>query len=260
MLALVAVLALVAAACGGSSGEGEEEEEEHGPAIELKAPTATITVDGDASDWAGIPTADVELEAVMGLTVPTHDATVAVAHDDTNVYVLFKVEDNLLWTEGDAHKSAAASVMWQIDPDAPAHMGAEEAALTESLGMVDIWHWELDCAAGTKSGGAVSGATDGNDPACNLDDEYAKTPFEREDDNADGAENSLTGVWNHDGTSWIFEISRPLTTGDSTDAQLKDGGKLALAYWDPDNSEEGWEGNEHVVSSEVGWIDVTFES
>ena len=47
ILALVAVLALVAAACGGTSEEGEEGEEEHGTAIELKAPTATITVDGD---------------------------------------------------------------------------------------------------------------------------------------------------------------------------------------------------------------------
>lgn len=241
----LAILALVTA-CGGGS------------AAVIDAPSASISVDGDAEDWADIPKQTVELEPVLRQEVSPHTATVSVAHDDDNVYVLFEVEDNLTWTEGDAHKSGAAAVMWRIDDAAATHMGAEDDSLGESEGMVDIWHWELDCPSGSPSGGAVSEAEDGDDSVCNLDDEWSTTPSEREDDGGEGAENSLLGVWGHDGSSWIFEISRPLSTGDETDADLSEGGNLALAYWDADSSDEGWGNLQHVVSSDAGWIEVNF--
>jgi hypothetical protein len=233
-----------------------------GAAAVIEAPSASISIDGDAGDWSDIPSQTVELEPVLRQDVLPQTASVSVAHDGENVYVLFQVSDNLTWTEGDAHKSGAAAVMWRIDDGAAAHMGAEAESLGQSQGMVDIWHWELDCPAGSPSGGAASAADDGesgDDTVCNLDDEWSTTPSEREDDEGEGAENSLLGVWSHDGSSWIFEISRPLTTGDETDADLSDGGNLALAYWDGDNGDEGWTNLQHVVSSNAGWIEVRFE-
>lgn len=100
------------------------------------------------------------------------------------------------------------------------------------MGLVDIWHWELDCGPGEVAGGG--GIPGGNDPNCNLDDEYATTPEEREDDETAQAENSLVGVWEHTERSqgagadglWIFELSRPLQTGDPQDAQFVSGGKI----------------------------------
>ena len=144
-----------------------------------------------------------------------------------------------------------------------------------SLGMVDIWHWELDCDFGVEQGGRVSGpgegAPAGNDAGCNMDDEYSTDPETREDDGKDGeagADNSLLGVWMHtgypvaesDGT-WYFEMSRPLQTGDAQDAQFTVGGTglLAMAYWDPDFGVEGWDDATHVQSSSDGWIKVALQ-
>lgn len=151
-------------------------------------------------------------------------------------------------------------------------MGATDDDEETSLGMVDIWHWELECAAGEVSGGATSGPGEGSDPGndevCNFDDEWATAPETREDDNADGAENSLSGSWSHsDPTAdaagtWTFEMSRPLDTLDTTDAAFAvDGtGLLAFAYWDADATPEGWEDNGHVQSANLGWIKVNFAS
>ncbi|MEE9198713.1 MAG: ethylbenzene dehydrogenase-related protein [Dehalococcoidia bacterium] len=131
--------------------------------------------------------------------------------------------------------------------------------------MVDIWHWELDCGPGELSGG--NDAPSGNDPDCNFDDEYSTTPEEREDDGTAQAENSLAGVWDHtaraqgQGASgtWIFEMSRPLNTGDPEDGQLQLGGQaqMALAYWDADETPDGWTDAGHLQSSSGGWIEIT---
>jgi hypothetical protein len=152
-------------------------------------------------------------------------------------------------------------------------MGSSDDDYEVSLGMVDIWHWELDCAAGALSGGG--GIAGGDDPDCNLDDEYATDPETREDDGKadegevlnDTAENSLAGVWEHTASAegagaegtWIFEMSRPLQTGDSEDAQFASGGTalIALAYFDADETLEGWTDTGHLQSSENGWIEVT---
>jgi hypothetical protein len=142
-------------------------------------------------------------------------------------------------------------------------MGADIEDMDTSLGMVDIWHWELDCGPGQMSG-QVTGGNSGNDTPCNFDDEYATTPEDREDDEG---ENSLAGVWDHTGRAggagaagrWVFEMSRRLNTGEAKDAPLVLGGKayMALAYWDPDETPEGWEGEGHFTSADAGWIEVT---
>ena len=100
-----------------------------------------------------------------------------------------------------------------------------------------------------------------------MDDGYATQPTELEDDGSVAAENSLAGVWEHTGRSggngsagtWIFEMSRPLQTGDPEDAQLVAGGfaELALAYWDADETPDGWTDLGHLQSSTGGWIHVT---
>jgi cell division septation protein DedD len=142
-------------------------------------------------------------------------------------------------------------------------MGAGQDDMETGLGMVDIWHWELDCGPGEMSGGGDPG--DGDDPDCNLDDEYATDPEERDDDDSAQAENSLAGSWSHTaGTvggagTWIFEMSRPLSTGDPHDAQFTSGGStlMAIAYWDPKESVSGWSDAGHLTSADDGWIEVS---
>ncbi len=167
--------------------------------------------------------------------------------------------------------SASIAVMFLIDPEAGPHMGTGDDDLELSLGMVDIWHWELDCGPGVMSGGGDVGS--GDDPDCNFDDEFATEPEEREDDGGGddivnpAAENSLAGVWEHTASAsgagadgvWIFEMSRPLQTGDVEDTQFASGGTalIALAYFDPDEGLEGWTDTGHLQSSENGWIEVT---
>ena len=269
-LILAVAAAALLAACGGGGAEPEADgptEPEEGTQRTIEAPSAAITVDGDSSDWAAIEGLDLTLEAIRGEGVEPRAATIKVAHDDEAVYVLFEVTDDYNWNADDAHLSGSAAVMWAIEEGAGEHMGAEEPDRATSLGMVDIWHWELECAAGAESGGSVSdpaGEDPGNDGECNLDDERATTPSEREDDNGEGAENSLLGVWSHtnateDGEgTWIFEMRRPLATGDAQDAQLTVGetALLAFAYWDPDNSDAGWGDDEHAQSANQGWVEV----
>lgn len=267
-LILAVSAAAFMAACGGGDAEPEAGEgHEESPQRSIEAPSATITIDGDQADWASIAGLDLTLEAIRGEDVEPRAATIKVAHDEETLYALFIVTDDFNWNPDDAHLSGAAAVMWSIGEGAGEHMGAEEPDRETSLGMVDIWHWELDCAAGAQSGGSVSGPggeDPGNDGKCNLDDEWATIPEEREDDNGAGAENSLLGVWNHTSPTedssgeWIFELSRPLATEDDQDAQLAVGetALLALAYWDPDNGDTGWGDDQHAQSANQGWIEV----
>ncbi len=284
--AVAAALAVIAAACssGDSTTAGDsatdtaeptvstsDSDGDEGPVRTIAAVAADgITVDGDAADWADVEGLDMTLEAISDESVESHDATVKVAHDGTDVYVLFQVDDDYNFDPEDGHLSGAAAVQWAIDSAAAEHMGAEDDDRDTSFGMVDIWHWELECAAGEQTGGAVSEPgvdhDPGNDSACNFDDEWATIPTEREDDNTDTGENSLLGVWTHTASTadeagtWTFEMSRPLDTGDSQDAQFAMGStaRLAVAYWDADNGPDGWEDEGHVQSANQGWIEVAF--
>ena len=155
--------------------------------------------------------------------------------------------------------------------DAGPHMGADDELGENSIGMVDIWHWELECLGDVASGGSVNPPGEdndlGNDSVCNFDDEWSTDAETREDDNGEGAENSLLGMWMHtnptdDGPGvWYFEVSRPLQTGDSQDGQFTVGEttQLALAYWDADFGPDGWDDSTHVQSSNQGWIDINLK-
>jgi len=297
---LAVVVALVAAACGDDDATGETTvstaapvttattpapttdapapattTEESAGGVVYTAPEAAITVDGDPSDWAEIPELHMILKPIKGEEVveaELHDATVQVAYDADYIYMLFGVDDDFDFVEGDAKLSAAMAVAWAIDSGAGEAMGATEDDHETSLGLVDIWHWELDCAAGVESGGAVyepgADKSPGNDSGCNFDDEYSTSPEDREDDDMAGAENSLFGVYSHtadvngEAGTWYFEMSRPLQTGDAGDAQFVAGGTglLALAYWDADQTPEGWEDDSHVQSTDLGWIEIRLGS
>ncbi len=256
----------------------DEEMEEGGLAVTAAA--TTITVDGDASDWEGIERTSVELEQIeldelppeqaeeidFGAVEPI-DVGLAVANDADNIYILVEVPTPYDYVADDHGLSPALAVQARIDPDSSVHMGAEDEDLFVSTGMVDIWHWELDCGPGEISGG--QGVAGGDDEACNFDDEYSLTPEMREDDGGgdepnEAAENSLVGSWSHsaaelggDGT-WTFEMARPLNTGDPQDAQFEAAGeaKLVLAWWDPRESSEGWSDAGHLTNAEAGWIEV----
>jgi hypothetical protein len=254
---------------------------------EVHAAKATITVDGGDADWAAIKGATIplkqidiskldpaqvaDLEIDIGKLSATN-ATLKVATDGKNMYVLVEVEDGFDYNPDPLQHnfSPALGVMFRIDSAAPPTMGVKVEDLETSLGVVDIWHWELDCGAGQMSGGA--GVAGGDDPKCNLDDEYAPNPEDRDDDgkgdvaNASG-ENSLAGVWKHTAADqgagakgvWIFEMSRPLQTGDSQDAQFASGATayMALAYFDPSETPKGWTDAGHLQSADAGWIEVT---
>jgi hypothetical protein len=235
----------------------------------IEARPAQITVDGDPSDWEGIVGLSILLEPIGGSVAELKDASIRVAYDDEFAYALFTVIDDYNWDPSDAKKSAAGAIMWNVDPDAGPHMGAVEPSGVPAVGLVDIWHWELECALGEEHGGAVHGPGDGdggNDAECNLDDEWSTSAVERDDDNGAAAENSLLGVWTHTDPNadaagtWFFELRRPLLTSDEQDAQFELGqsAQVALAYWDPDNGPEGWEAAEHAQSANAGWIDVIF--
>ncbi len=184
------------------------------------------------------------------------------------IYVLFTINDDYDYVADDHYLSAAIAVQFPVMGGGP-HMGADDEKGENSTGMVDIWHWELDCAAGELNGGgaghpAGEGKDPGNDSVCNFDDEWATDAETREDDNSPTGENSLTGVWWHSNPvagepgTWYFEMSRPLQNGDENDAQFTVGEStlLALAYWDADYGPDGWDDSTHVTSADHGWISV----
>ncbi|TAK73801.1 MAG: hypothetical protein EPO16_12025 [Dehalococcoidia bacterium] len=241
----------------------------------LKAGTATIALDGNATDWASVPGLEVALKPLpkelWGRDVTTAGkpmtATVKVANTATTAYVLVMVPDTFTYNPKNHNASPALAVEWAVDAEAGVAMGALKPDLKKSGGLVDLWHWELDCGPGVLSGGKFP---TGNDSKCNLDDEYATITDEREDDKIDS---SLTGSWDHTGRAqgpeapgtWVFEIARPLNTGDPQDAQFTAGStsRLAIAYWDGNEGrakDGGWTDTGHVVSAVDAdeWIEVTF--
>jgi hypothetical protein len=271
-VAAFSVLALVVGACAAATTTPPAAS---GPALRsISAPAAAITLDGNPADWTGIAGLDLTLEGIKGVETPVESkqATIRVAHDDQFVYTLFEVQDDYNWSGEDPHLAGAPSVMWAVVPEAGPHMGPEDLeGKGPSLGMVDIWHWELECAAGKQSGGEVASpdpsSDPGNDAGCNFDDEWSTDPKVREDDNGSGAENSLLGAWSHSNATengagtWVFEIRRPLQTGDEQDAQfaVASPAMLALAYWDADQTAAGWQDDGHAQSSNQGWIEVTLK-
>lgn len=251
------LILLAAALLVGTVGQGVGHAQERS----YDAPEATITVDGNPDDWAAIPSLSVPMVGALDKS-RTQQAELKMAHDSENVYLLVIIPDDFNATPGEHELSGSFAALFPIDEGAGPHMGTDGVNLTTSLGMVDIWHWEIDCGPGVLSGG-MDREEDGDDPACNLDDEWATTPFEREDDDLN---NFLTGAYDHSNRAagedaegeWYWEISRPLQTGDPQDLQIEAGGSLriALAYWDPDETPDGWTDAGHTTSADDGWITV----
>jgi hypothetical protein len=278
---LTFISALTVAGLVGASAIGAAAQEP----ISIDAASAAITIDGDASDWADVEGTAVNLVQLDLSLLPPEQADeiefgpiddievmFKVANDADNIYMLVEVPTAYDYVADDHKLSPAIAVQAKIVPEASTHMGSEEADLFISTGMVDIWHWELDCGPGELSGGGASAegsVAGGDDEACNMDDEYSTTPEMREDDGGgdepnEAAENSLLGSWSHsaadiggDGT-WVFEMARPLSTGDPQDAAWEAGGmaELVLAWWDPNETGEGWSDAGHLTNAYDGWITV----
>lgn len=249
--------------------------------IAITASAVPITIDGDTADWADVPATAVMLEQLDLSLLPPEQAEeiefgpidpievqLRVANDADNIYLLVEVPTAFDYVADDHNLSPAIAVQSPIVPEASTHMGSDASDLFTSTGMVDIWHWELDCGPGELSGG--QGVAGGDDEACNMDDEYSTTPEMREDDGGgdepnDTAENSLVGSWSHSAAElggdgmWAFEMSRPLSTGDTQDANWQAGGvaELVLAWWDPNETSEGWTDAGHLTNAYDGWITVT---
>ena len=222
-----------------------------------------IIVDGLADDWSTVPGTTLTLIRPLATSERiVNGATLKVAYDDANIYLLVLIQDDFDTNATDHMKRGAVAVLWQIDAAATPDMGG-------GLGNVDIWHWELDSGPGVPVGGP--NYTGGNDPIGNFDDEWSSSVVSRFDDTQ---RNELFGVWSHTNLSgpgspgtWIFEIRRTLTTGDTLrqDAQFTIGGtaNMSLAYWDPDETAAGWTESGHYTACKdpatlnFSWIRVT---
>lgn len=224
-----------------------------------------IVVDGLADDWAAITGITLTLIRPFAPTERLVDGmTVKVAYDDANIYMLVMITDDFDYNATDHRKSGALAVLWQIDAAARPDMGG-------GLGNVDIWHWELDSGPFEPAGGPTWGT--GDDPEGNFDDEWSSSVTNRFDDTVG---NELYGVWSHSNMSdqgapgfWIFEMRRTLTTSDTLgeDYQFAVGQSvgMAVAYWDVDETVDGWTDAGHYSSCkdpdtlDFSWIDVTLE-
>lgn len=224
-----------------------------------------IVVDGFADDWATVPGTTLTLIRPLATSERLEGGlTLKVVYDDANLYVLVLIEDDFDYNATDHHLSGALAVLWQIDPAATPDMGG-------GLGNVDIWHWELDTGPGVPAGGP--NYTGGNDPVGNFDDEWSSSVTDRFDDDL---ANELYGVWSHTNMSaqgapgtWIFEMRRTLTTGDTLDQDrqftVNETVGMAIAYWDADETPTGWTAAGHYASCrdpdtlDFSWIMVTLE-
>ncbi len=220
-----------------------------------------ISMDGFAGDWQDV--LGTEITLIMPFATDERiQATMKMAYDDSNIYVLMTVEDDFHYNPDDHHLSPAIAVLFAVDNAATPDMGGGN-------GNVDIWHWELDTGPGVVAGLNVNS---GNDPVGNLDDEWADSITNRHDDDI---ANEISGSWSHTDMSaegapgqWIFEMKRPLVTSDSRqDVQFRVGQtyKMALAYWDGDETAEGWTDSGHYASCrdpetlDFSWLNITLQ-
>ncbi len=233
---------------------GDEEESATELTINAtKTNLGSITIDGDEADWENIPKTVVTLTKLGG--TDTRQAEVKIAYNETHLAFLYIVEDNYNVNLSSHKLSPSVAVEWAIDEDAGPHMGQEGGV---STGKVDIWHWELEKSAGFLHTPNATSGKGGH----GLDDEWATSPANRYDD---AKENSLYGAWNHsndtDHAKYFFEFMRPLVTNDPNDTQFEDNHafKLNLAYWDPDETVNGWTPSGHYISvTWYEWIHVVF--
>jgi hypothetical protein len=128
-------------------------------ATKFTAAKTAITVDGSDADWASVQGATIplkqidvskldpaqvaDLEIDIGKLSPT-SATLKVAADEKNIYVLVEVEDGFDYNADPTKHNFSPSlgVMFRIDSAAPPTMGVKVED-RDRLGVVYIWHWSL---------------------------------------------------------------------------------------------------------------------
>ena len=252
LITLMLLLTLFFSAVNTSAHGGEEGTVED---VFYKAPklNSSITIDGDEEDWEGVPAIEIELYSWTGVEV--EDKFVIdfkVAYDSNYIYYLVEIADHYAFNASDSALTPALGIATSINATTAAHMGAPDATdLATSTGMVDIMHWDIQTEPGVVVGGnSTSGQGEGN-----LDDEYATIPANRYADDGSRGENSYTGTYIHSNATqgaeghYTFEIRRDLTTDDPNDAQYIEGQQYEfnVAYWTPDQSEDGWSPTGHFT-------------
>jgi hypothetical protein len=239
-------------------------------------------LDGDIAEWSDITGIEIPLYAPLtGELYASGKAELKCAHSEDRLFLTLSVPGKYRFDADSNELCAAIATMTRIGEDATYYNmgGCPQAATGCENGVpaqcdayrVDIGaHWEL---ATTEQGvtypiSTVDGigteilstasSPPGDDLVANKDDEYAVSSYCRLDDDGDGAGNEWAGGWSHsagteegaDGT-YTFELSRLLVTASTaTDAQMTIGGTydFGVAFWDPNQKEDGWSDSNHYVS------------
>ncbi|MHA2028319.1 MAG: ethylbenzene dehydrogenase-related protein [Candidatus Kariarchaeaceae archaeon] len=232
-----------------------------------------ITIDGEMGDWADIDPVTVDLKParVSNEANASFVADFYSTHDNSKIYFLVVVKDDPYYfynyDTGINHRYAPAlGLAFPIDEGAKVqYMGGSgretDADIELETGEVDIMHWELDTLAGDIAGRTKNTTAPApfGDGIGNLDDEYAITSEDRNDDNDPDSENSYLGSWGHTGGytangtagDWIFEISRDLDTEDPHDAIFAEDETfdVAIAFWTPnEHTNKKWTDDGHYVN------------
>ena len=254
--------------------------------IAFEAASATITVDGDASDWSAIEGATVNLEQIrlenldpsqaaeikFGPLDPV-DVTFKVANDGKNVYVLLEVPGDFDYNPADHNLSASVAVMFRVDEPAAPHMGAEEPDTRQeprhrrhlALGArlrprrrVGRQGYRRRRRSRLQSRRRVlhhPGEPRGRRRGRRRERRRRERP-----DRSLGAHRASVRRrrGRHAGSSRSPGRSQ---TGDPQDGQFASGGTayVALAFFDPNEGPDGWSDAGHLQSAYSGWIEVTLK-
>ena len=223
-------------------------------------------LDGVLSEWTNVTSLETELHSALQNEVYPHGlATFKCQYNTSHLFLSMKIPaSQYRFDPNDDHKCASVATMWQLGSQATFYemggcpkidtSGCKGTTIPNTCQeyKVDIGgHWEI---SQTKQGVMYSFG-DGN-----LGDEVAASPYCRLADE-NGVE-EWAGAWSFEETSssYIFELSRSLTTDSpSTDVQLSVGNKykMGFAFWDPNAAESGWDDPEHYVTGcGAEWIDL----
>ncbi|KAL7445572.1 hypothetical protein ACHAXM_009928 [Skeletonema potamos] len=239
------------------------------------------SLDTSGDTWSAIETVETPLTAALTSQLYTPgNVKIQCVYDDEQVYFRFQVPGKYSFDSTNDEKCAAMSEMFQIGEKAelynmgncPMGMGSCSGLADCSEYLVDVSpHFEL---ASTERAVIYEPNTGtGDDAIANKDDEYAVSPYCRNDDDGSNAGNEWYGAWNFatavaqqrvvsDGEDgyYIFEVSRSLTTpSPETDVQLVPGKAVGwgFAFWDPFETDNGWTDSGHYVTGcSQDWIDL----
>ena len=234
-----------------------------------KSTTSPPTLDGDLSDWANVTGIDIQLTNITGSVYEPGNLTAKCLYDSTNFYLAMEVPGAYLYDATTDELCAAIGMMMKIGQEATfVNMGGCPDAANGCINgvpdtcnsyLVDIGaHWQLPS---TQQGVVYT-----------ISDESAVHAYCRTDDENIGGGNEWSGAWVHsnnsttveDGAYYVFELSRPLKTGSATtDSQLAAGDtyEFGLAFWDPNQTVDGWSDNGHYVTGcAEQWMNLVLEA